>query len=107
MVKHGGGYLILDVSDNQIDGTGIVMTNEQIDTVDVAIKQRLPILYVGPSVTEDRILQQEIPTAAFTFAYRNVSGVGDNTIGIPMLSELTTALSPAKIENGHLIPNQV
>lgn len=107
MVKHGGGYLILDVSDNQIDDTGIVMTNEQIDTVDVAIKQKLPILYVGPSVKDDRILQQQIPTAMFILAYRDVNGTGNNTISIPMLSEFTTDFCPAKIENGHLIPNQV
>lgn len=106
MVKHGGGYLILDVSDNQIDGTGIVMTNEQIDTVDVAIKQKLPILYVGPSVADDLIIQQQIPTAAFTYAYRDVNGSGSNTIGIPILTEFNTGLCPAKIENGHLIPNQ-
>lgn len=107
MVKHGGGYLILDVSDNQIDDTGIVMTNEQIDTVDVAIKQKLPILYVGPSVSEDRLIQQGIPTAVFTYAYRDTIGSGQNTITLPMASEFNCDMVPAKVENGHLIPNQV
>ena len=106
MVKHGGGYLILDVSDNQIDGFGIVMTNEQIDTVDVAIKQKLPILYVGPSVDNGGVIQEQILTAMFTFAYHDVSGSGRNTIAIPMLSEYYSGNYPAKIEDGHLTPNQ-
>ena len=109
MVKHGGGYLILDVSDNQFDGVSgnIILTEEQISTIDVAVKQKIPILYVGPTLTGDRTFQTTISTAEFTFAYRDVFGSGQNTISLPIASEYDVGNIPARVENGQLIPANV
>ncbi|MBQ1386989.1 MAG: hypothetical protein IIY75_09335 [Erysipelotrichales bacterium] len=110
MVKHGGGYLILDVSDNQIDGVSgnIILTEEQIGTIDVAVKQRIPILYVGPTYSNsDGGLRPTVMTAAFIYAYRDVSGSGKNTISFPIASEYEIGSIPMRIEDGELIPNLV
>lgn len=109
MVKHGGGYLILDVSDNQInsDTDQIILTEEQIDTIDVAVKQRIPILYVGPTYSNSDGLRPTVMTAAFIYAYRDVNGFDRNTISFPVASEYEIGSIPMRVEDGKLIPNLV
>lgn len=85
MAKHGGGYLIFDIRGKTAETidyrSAIALTETEIATLETAIAEKLPILYVGPTLTGDYQFS-EVETAAFT---HTESDGGVINVDIPMI----------------------
>lgn len=103
MAKHGGGYLILDLRDNDItDGFRLRVTESQIDAIKTAHKEHLPILYIGPAAESSGFINTDV--TAFTYAIKSAA---EYAIGVPTSSVSEFLYLPAKIDNGTLTINVV
>lgn len=69
MVKHGGGYIILDLRDDPNVEGRVKMTQEQVDKVVEAYDKGLPILYVGCAAYGGTLLA-DVMVSAFTYAIK-------------------------------------
>lgn len=112
MVKHGGGYIIIDVSGSAIDGTIMTVGEDVLKTATEAAKSKLPVLYIGPTALYNNDVGMQlidIETAAFTHV---INYVGDIMIEIPVLDTAgdNTRSSPtvaAKITSNSITLNYV
>lgn len=88
MAKHGGGYVILDLRDAELDNgetesTGFVnLTDQQINAIKTAADEKLPVMYIGRGATSDYILSS-VECAAFTYA---INKDGNYSIAVPNAS---------------------
>ena len=53
MVKHGGGYVIADCRGATINGESMTIPQEVVNAIKQAAEELLPVLYIGPAVTDD------------------------------------------------------
>ena len=112
MAKHGGGYIIIDVSGSAIAGTVMTVDDDVLKTATEAAKSKLPVLYIGPTVRYDGdsgIQLIDTETAAFTHV---IDYMGDITIEIPVFDALgdNSRSSPsvaAKITSNSITLNYV
>lgn len=106
MVKHGGGYVILDLRENAIDNTGLVITDEQTAIIETAYREKLPILYIGPVVeTDGEVLNQNL-AGMFTFAALcpEFSGApGEIAIAVPDIGNPQSVIYNYYVNDGHLV----
>ena len=106
MAKHGGGYVILDLRENVIDVTGLVITDEQTATIDTAYREKLPILYLGPAVNIGGDGMTRSLTGLFTFATLCPEGggaEGEIAIAIPDTGNPESTLYNFYVDDGHLV----
>lgn len=87
MVKHGGGYVILDLRDAELNDreapTGFVNLNEQqVNAIKTAVDEKLPVMYIGRGATTEGMLSDNV-SAAFTYAMNNGN---DYALSVPNTS---------------------
>lgn len=85
MVKHGGGYIIIDVSGSAIDGGIMTVGADVLKTAKEAVKSKLPVMYIGPTAIYNSDVGMQFTddeTAAFTHV---IDYVGDVMIDIPVV----------------------
>ena len=112
MVKHGGGYIIIDVSGSQIDGTVMTVGADVLKTATEAVKSKLPVLYIGPTAvynTDIGMQLFDLEVAAFTHV---IDYAGDVMIEIPVVDTVgdNSRSSPtvaAKITSNSITLNYV
>lgn len=109
MAKHGGGYVILDLRDAELDKseTGSIgfinLTEQQVNAIKTAADEKLPVLYIGHGAGEDGYLA-DIVTAAFTFAMRDTKRYN---IAIPLCSLLSPGFYGATLNENSLTLHQI
>lgn len=106
MVKHGGGYFILDLRENAIDKTGLVITDEQTAIIETAYREKLPILYLGPVVEIEGEKMSQTSTGRFTFAAlcpESSGAAGKIAIAIPDIGNPLITIYSYYVNDGHLV----
>ena len=109
MTKHGGGYVILDLRDAELnnggtESTGFVnLTEQQVNVIKTAADEKLPVLYIGRGSTGDGYMADTV-SAAFTFAMHDTETYN---IGIPVFSLYSPGFSGAMLNGNSLNLYQV
>lgn len=110
MAKHGGGYVILDLRDAELNGgdepTGFInLTEQQVNAIKTAADEKLPIMYIGRgSSGGDFGHITDTVSAAFTFAMRDTEAYN---IAIPVFSLYSPGFSGAILNGNSLNLYQV
>lgn len=110
MVKHGGGYVILDVRGaTASESGGLVVTPEQAEVIATAYREKLPVLYIGPGDTQGSISIDYI-AAGFTMVGDGVSDYGAGgkiVIYIPQVGQLNATTWGYYLDGDKLVPYTV
>lgn len=111
MVKHGGGYVILDVRGATANESGgIFVTPEQADVITSAYREKLPVLYIGPGDALGRISPPGYTVASFTMVEDGCSDYGAGgkiAIYIPQVGQISATPWGYYLDGNELVPYTV
>ena len=110
MVKHGGGYVILDVRGaTASESGGIFVTPEQAEVIASAYREKLPVLYIGPGDGSGSI-SINYTVAGFTMVGDGASDYGAGgkiALYIPPVGQLNAAAWGYYLDGNELVPYTV
>lgn len=110
MVKHGGGYVILDVRGATANESGgIFVTPEQVEVIASAYREKLPVLYIGPGDNQGSI-DLDNTAAGFTMVGDGASdygAAGKLVIYIPQVGQLFASARGYYLDGNELVPYTV
>jgi len=110
MVKHGGGYVILDLRGaTASESGGIVVTPEQAEVIASAYREKLPVLYIGPGDNQGSI-NTSYTAAGFTMVgdgSPDYGATGKIAIYIPPVGQLSAAAWGYYLDGDKLVPYSV